>query len=125
VVPGSVPVSSAGGLTSTPSRTQATVAVGASSTSPSLLVQTASWRPCSSAARRLAMFTAYDVLFTPPSSHGASVRRPAGTPRVSVTALTPCSRPCSVAAGTGLASAKPTGVPPGTPLLQVSRSTPS
>ncbi len=35
------------------------------------------------------MLAAYDVAFTPPSSHGASARRPAGTPSVSVTAVTP------------------------------------
>jgi hypothetical protein len=71
------------------------------------------------------MLTAYDVLFTPPSSQGACWRRPAGRPSDSVTALIPCSRPCTVAAGIGPASAKPTGWPPGGPLLQVSRSTPS
>jgi hypothetical protein len=122
VVPGRVPVSSAGGLTSTPSRTQATVEVGASSTSPSVLVQMASCAPAASAARTLAMLTAYDVLFTPPSSQGACWRRPAGRPSDSVTALIPCSRACTVAAGIGPASAKPTGWPPGGPLLQVSRS---
>ena len=80
-------------MTSRPPRTQAQVDGGRlEHLAVACSTKTASCAPAAAAARSAAMFTAYDVLFTPPSSHGASVRRPAGTPSVSVTAETPCSR---------------------------------
>jgi len=73
-------------------RTQNSVEVGASSAYPSREIQSMSSAPSEVAHRCEAMFTAYDNVFTPPSSHGDAARIAAGTPSVAVTTRMPVWR---------------------------------
>ena len=83
--------------------------VGASSTSPSAETNSTSSAPRRAASRIAAMFTAYESVFTPPSSHGASPNASAGYPRSSTATRMP-SR--ALARIVRIAARRPSGNPP-------------
>ncbi len=113
------------GVTKVVPRRRISDAVGASSTKASLVVKIASSAPRRCASRRAAMFTAYDSVFAPSSSHGARAGVSSAYPRSRVTTRMPRVRATEKSAA-GAAVTHAVGVGPcSMPRLRMSLMTAS